>query len=132
MPVYSSVFVARRRRVSRELHDEVAQVLTGINLHLARLKKEAMADTRDLKKQIARTQRLVEKSVNVVHRFAGQLRPPALDDLGLLPALHCYVTDFAKQTGLSIHCASFAQGRIETVDSTKRFYWPRGSAPAWW
>jgi len=109
-----------RRRISRELHDEVAQVLTAINLHLVRLKKEATADTRDLKKQITRTQRLVEKSVNVVHRFAGQLRPPALDDLGLFPALHSYVTDVAKQTGLSVHLASFTQGRIEKLDSTKR------------
>ena len=109
-----------RRRISRELHDEVAQVLTGINLHLARLKKDATADTKNLKKKITHTQRLVEKSVNVVHRFAGQLRPPELDDLGLFPALHSYVTDFAKQTGLSIHFTSFAEGRIERLDSAKR------------
>ena len=75
------------RRISRELHDEVAQALMGINLHLATLKKEATANTRDLKRKIARTQRLVEKSVNTVHQFAGQLRPAALDDLGLIPAL---------------------------------------------
>ena len=109
-----------RRRISRELHDEVAQVLTGINLHLARLKKEATADTRDLKKQITRTQRLLARSVNVVHRFAGQLRPPALDDLGLFSILHSYITDFAKQTNLSVHFASFAQRRIQELDSTKR------------
>jgi len=109
-----------RRRISRELHDEVAQVLTAINLHLATLKKEATADTRDLKKKITRTQRLVERSVNVVHRFAGQLRPPALDDLGLFVVLHSYITDFARQTGLSLHFASFARGRIEKLDSTKR------------
>jgi signal transduction histidine kinase len=109
-----------RKRISRELHDEVAQVLTAVNLHLSTLKKEATADTRGLKKMITRTQRLVEKSVNVVHRFAGQLRPPALDDLGLFPVLHSYITDFAKQTGLSLHFASFAQGRIEKLDSTKR------------
>jgi signal transduction histidine kinase len=109
-----------RKRISRELHDEVAQVLTAINLHLARLKKEATVGTRDLKKQIARTQRLVEKSVSVVHRFAGQLRPPALDDLGLFSILDSYATDFAKQTGLSIHITSFAQGRIKKLDSTKR------------
>jgi signal transduction histidine kinase len=109
-----------RRRISRELHDEVAQVLTGINLHLARLKKDATADTKDLKKKITHTQRLVEKSVNVVHRFAGQLRPPALDDLGLFPALHSYVTDFAKQTGLSVHLVSFTQDKSDKLDSTRR------------
>jgi signal transduction histidine kinase len=109
-----------RRRISRELHDEVAQVLTGINLHLARLKKEATANTRDLQGRIARTQRLVEKSVNIVHQFAGQLRPPALDDLGLIPALHSYIRDFAKRTGLSIRFTSLTRGKVEELDTAKR------------
>ena len=109
-----------RKRISRELHDEISQVLTAISFHLAVLKKEAVSDGKNLKKQIARTQRLLEKSVNIVHRFAGQLRPPALDDLGLFSALHSYVTDFAKQTGLRVHFASFTNDRIERLDSTKR------------
>ena len=109
-----------RRRISRELHDEVAQVLTGVNLHLATLKKEVTANTKDVKKKIARTQRLVEKSVNIVHRFAGQLRPPALDDLGLIPALHSYMKDFARQTGIPIQFTSFTRGRTEQLDSVKR------------
>ena len=109
-----------RRRISRDLHDEVAQVLTGVNLHLATLKKEATANTRDLTKKIARTQRLVVKSLNIVHRFAGQLRPAALDDLGLIPALHSYVKDFAKRTGLSVHFTSFTRGRMEQLDSVRR------------
>jgi len=109
-----------RRRISRELHDEVAQVLTGVNLHLATLKKEVTANTKDVKKKIARTQRLVEKSVNIVHRFAGQLRPPALDDLGLIPALHSYMKDFARQMGIPIQFTSFTRGRTEQLDSVKR------------
>ena len=44
-----------------------------------------------------------------------------MDDLGLLfSVLHSYILDFAKQTGLSLHFTSFAQGRIEKLDSTKR------------
>ncbi len=109
-----------RRRISRDLHDEVGQVLTGINLHLATLKREATANTRDLKRKIAHTQRLVEKSVAIVHQFAGQLRPPALDDLGLIPALHSYLKDFAKRTGLAIRFASFTRGRIEQLDRARR------------
>jgi signal transduction histidine kinase len=109
-----------RRRISRELHDEVAQVLTGVNLHLATLKKEVTANTKDVKRKITRTQRLVEKSVNTVHRFAGQLRPPALDDLGLIPALHSYMKDFARQTGIRIRFTSFTRDRTEQLDSAKR------------
>ncbi len=109
-----------RKRISRELHDEIAQILTAINLHLAVLKKEAAPNGKDLKRKIAHTQRLVEKSVNIVHQFAGQLRPAALDDLGLIPALHSYVKDFAKRTGLSVHFTSFTRGWTELLDSDKR------------
>jgi PAS domain S-box-containing protein len=109
-----------RKRISRELHDEIAQVLTAINLHLAALKKEAAPNSKDLKRKIAHTQRLVERSVNMVHQFAGQLRPPALDDLGLIPALHSYMKDFAKRTGLSIRFTSFTRGRTEQLDSARR------------
>jgi signal transduction histidine kinase len=55
-----------------------------------------------------------------VHEFAVKLRPPALDDLGLIPALHSYLKEFAKQTGLAIHFASFSRGRIGQLDSAKR------------
>jgi PAS domain S-box-containing protein len=109
-----------RKRISRELHDEIGQVLTAINFHLATLKKEAAPNSKDLQRKITRTQRLVEKSVAIVHRFAGQLRPAALDDLGLIPALHSYMKDFAKRTGLAIRFTSFTLGKIEQLDSAKR------------
>jgi len=109
-----------RRRISRELHDDIAQVLTAISFHLAVLRKEGASDGKDLKRKIARTQRLVEKSVNIVHEFASQLRPPALDDLGLIPALHSYVNDFGKRTGLSVQLRGFTRGRTELLDSDKR------------
>src|ERR1043166_3717127 len=64
-----------RRKISRELHDVIAQTLTSINIRLATLKKEAALSTKGLDRSIARTQKLVEHSVNVVHRFARELRP---------------------------------------------------------
>jgi len=115
-----SVQEEERAKISRELHDEIAQVMMGINLHLATLKKEAATNTKDLRRKIARTQRLVEKSVDNVHRFAGQLRPPALDDLGLFAALHTYITEFSKQTGLSVRFTSFTRDKTKHLDSTGR------------
>jgi PAS domain S-box-containing protein len=109
-----------RKRISRELHDDIGQVLTAISFHLAVLRKEPTPNGKDLRRKIAHTQRLVEKSVDIVHQFAGQLRPAALDDLGVIPALHSYLKDFAKQTGLSIRFASFTRDRIEQLDSAKR------------
>ena len=97
-----------RKRISRELHDVIAQTLTGINIRLATLKKEASVNTGGLDRNIARTQRLVEKSVDIVHRFARELRPAVLDDLGLIPALHSFVKLFSKRTRIHVHLKVFA------------------------
>jgi PAS domain S-box-containing protein len=107
-----------RKRISRELHDVIAQTLTGINVRLAALKKEAAFNTRHLDRDIARTQRLVEKSVNIVHEFARELRPAVLDDLGLIPALHSFVKLFSKRTRLHVHLKAFAG--VEKLDINKR------------
>jgi signal transduction histidine kinase len=107
-----------RKRISRELHDEIGQTLTAVNVKLATLKKEATVNLGDLKKKIASTQRLIEKSMKTVHRFARELRPPLLDDLGLIPALHAYMKAFTKRTSIPIHLKAFAA--IEQLDGEKR------------
>lgn len=98
-----------RKRVSRELHDVITQTLTGINLQLAVLKKEAGLNTKGLSRCIARTQRLVEQSVDVVHRFVRELRPPTLDDLGLIAALHAFLKGFQQETGILVSLSSVAE-----------------------
>ena len=103
-----SVQEEERKRISRELHDVVAQALTGINVRLSLLKTETTASTKDLHKKIAMTQRLVQKSVEIVHRFARDLRPTVLDDLGLIPALESYLKTFKEQTGLTAALTAFA------------------------
>jgi signal transduction histidine kinase len=107
-----------RKRISRELHDVIAQTLTGINIRLATLKKEAAVNIKGLDRNIARTQRLVEKSVDIVHRFARELRPAVLDDLGLIPALHSFVKLFSKRTHIHVHLKAFAG--VEQLDINKR------------
>ncbi|HVT29112.1 MAG TPA: histidine kinase, partial [Lacipirellulaceae bacterium] len=86
-----------RKKISRELHDEVVQTLVGINVELTALGKGAAVGVLTLKQKIARTRRLVEKSVNAVHRFARDLRPTVLDDIGLIPALHDYSKTLAER-----------------------------------
>jgi signal transduction histidine kinase len=107
-----------RKKISRELHDVIAQTLTGINIRLATLKKEAAVNTKGLDRNIARTQRLVEKSVNIVHEFARELRPAALDDLGLIPALHSFVKLFSRRTHIRVHLKAFAE--VEKLNSNQR------------
>jgi PAS domain S-box-containing protein len=107
-----------RKRISRELHDVIAQTLTGINVRLATLKKAATTNTKGLDRTIARTQRLVEQSVRTVHRFARELRPSVLDDLGLIPALHTFLKHFRASTGIQVSLSAFAA--IEQVNGDER------------
>jgi signal transduction histidine kinase len=58
-----------RTKLSRELHDEIAQTLLGINVRLLTLKNEATGNTTGLKKEIANTQRLVKKSKKTLSQF---------------------------------------------------------------
>jgi two-component system, NarL family, sensor histidine kinase DegS len=109
---------AERRRVSRELHDELGQTLTAINVRLATLKNEATVSTRRLAARIGSTQRLVERSMKTVHRFARELRPPQLDDLGLIPALTFHMKDFTKRTRIPVHFTAFAT--VEQLSNMKR------------
>jgi signal transduction histidine kinase len=109
-----------RKQISRELHDVIAQTLTGINVRLAALKKEAAVNTKGLDRNIARTQRMVEKSVNIVHQFARELRPAVLDDLGLIPALHSFMKHFSARTA-SAHLTAFAGVEQWTRPSARSF-----------
>jgi signal transduction histidine kinase len=63
-----------RKKISRELQDEIAQTLLGINVRLVTLKQEARTNTKGLKNEIASTQRLVVKSAKSVRRAAREFR----------------------------------------------------------
>ncbi len=96
-----------RKKISRELHDEIAQNLSGINVYLAVLKLQVKKSTVGLAAKITRAERLVEKSVDKVHRFARDLRPTLLDDLGLIPALRSDIASFTKRTGVPVRLNAF-------------------------
>jgi signal transduction histidine kinase len=89
-----------RKRISRELHDVIAQALVGINVHVAALAQEATGIFGKLSKKIIRIQGLVENSVDIVHQFARELRPTVLDDLGLVPALQALMKRYMQETGI--------------------------------
>ena len=107
-----------RRKISRQLHDEIAQILTGIKVQLTALTQATAVNPRVLRQRIARTRRLVSQSIDVVHRFARDLRPSLLDDLGLLPALRSYIKDLVKRRALRIRFTAFPG--VEVLDNDRR------------
>ena len=91
---------SERRRVARELHDGVGQELTGVVLQLERTAREAPAGAiRDL---IVESREGVRGSLEDVRRIARELRPEALDDLGLRAALAALLSAVASRTGIEV------------------------------
>ena len=90
----------------------------AINVHLALLKMEAAGNTQGLKKKISNAQRLLQKSVKIVHRFARELRPTLLDDIGIIPAFRVYIKDFTKHTRIPVHFDCV--GSVEQVNPARR------------
>ena len=108
----------QRKKISRALHDDISQLLVGINVHLAVFAKTAATHPQNIPQTIAPIRRLVEKSLRIVHRFARELRPASLDDLGLIPAIRSYLEDFPKRKGRQIQFTAFAG--VEALDNDKR------------
>lgn len=107
-----------RKEISRELHGEISQILTGINFGLEVLSKEAENSTIQLRSKITETQKLVEDSVDSIHRFARELRPMILDDLGLGSALKSYLKFFGVRTSIKVSFSSV--GSIEKITNFKK------------
>jgi PAS domain S-box-containing protein len=89
-----------RKRLARELHDELGQVLTGIKLQLTGMERPLGAIEVDAGTSIRGCIREVEHATQAVHAMIHMLRPPALDDLGLVAALRLQADDFARHTGI--------------------------------
>ena len=93
---------ADRGRISRELHDEVGQVLTAVVLHLERLSQRASSE---IAVELAATRDLARSSLEDVRRIMHELRPEVLDDLGLASALGTLSTQFSRHTGIPVATA---------------------------
>ncbi|HJS94291.1 MAG TPA: histidine kinase [Solirubrobacteraceae bacterium] len=88
-----------RLRIAQELHDQVGQELTAVLLGLSRLSAQAPPG---LEENVLAVQDIVRDSLEDVRRIAIELRPEALDDLGLPSALAVLADRFAQQLGLEI------------------------------
>jgi PAS domain S-box-containing protein len=90
---------AERQHLARELHDQIGQNLTalGINLNIVRAQMP-MADHSRLDDTLA----LVEQTTDRIRNVMAELRPPVLDDYGLVAALHWYADRFASRTGITV------------------------------
>lgn len=103
-----------RARISREIHDELGQALTGLKMDLCR-RLNGHAEAGNLPA-------MIDAMIDTVRRIASELRPRILDDLGLLAALEWQASDFETRTGIRFRLRSTgAFDHIDTERSTALF-----------
>ncbi|HEX3777843.1 MAG TPA: chemotaxis protein CheB [Polyangiaceae bacterium] len=107
-----------RSRISRELHDEVGQQLTALALLLKSLENDANADCLNAKLRELRS--MAESVGGQIHQLATELRPVALDQLGLQGALSGYLDSWRERSGVAVDlfCAGIDQQRLPRAIET--------------
>ncbi|MBI5683789.1 MAG: PAS domain S-box protein [Verrucomicrobia bacterium] len=108
------------RRVSVELHDQMGQGLTALMLGLNALQAPKAGKGPDAR-QLQQLQELANDLMSRVHRLAWELRPAALDDLGLASALKRYVEECSQRSGLAVdfHVSGLADQRLQpSIETT--------------
>jgi signal transduction histidine kinase len=95
---------AERKRLARELHDETGQALTSISLQLKALQDETDLDV--IGDRLNGLRYLTNQALEEIRRLSMDLRPAALDDLGLVAAIRWYVQECAERSGIRVDFAS--------------------------
>lgn len=92
-----------RKRISQELHDGVAQTLTGVIINIELLINEAVADERsEPSPRLGKVASLAKQSLNQIRELSHRLRPAMLDELGLVSALKWFTGRFAAWSGIDV------------------------------
>jgi signal transduction histidine kinase len=90
-----------RKRVARELHDELGQSLSGLSLHSEVLEKFIRSDPKRALEQSSLNRELIRKTTQQMYELILALRPSALDDLGLTAALRSYAERLFDKSGIA-------------------------------
>jgi signal transduction histidine kinase len=107
-----------RRRISRELHDEVGQMLTGLRFELGNLEAIRGGPDEQFREHMNEAKGLAEKTLRAVRNMAMGLRPSLLDDLGLGPALEWQIREFSRRTGIPVEL--IVEGATATLPDAHR------------
>jgi signal transduction histidine kinase len=95
-----------RRSISRELHDEVGQSLGALLVEVGQLAKLVPPEDRVTQAQIAQIKSVAESAVKSIRDIALLLRPPMLDDLGLVPALEWQAREISRRSDMEVEVHS--------------------------
>src|SRR3984885_7441798 len=105
-----------RKTISRELHDEVGQLLTGLRMELGTLSHYEPDE--EFRKRLESVKGLAEESLRSVRNLALLVRPSMLDDLGLEPALHWQAKEFSRRCGIPVSVN--IEGKLDNLPEALR------------
>ncbi len=91
-----------RRTISRELHDEIGQTLTGLGIELANLEHLHEGPQSEYRSHLVDAKRLTEETLRTVRNIAMGLRPSMLDDSGIVPAVRWQASELSRRTGTPV------------------------------
>ncbi len=91
-----------RRTISRELHDEIGQTLTGLGIELANFEHLREGPQSEYRSHLADAKRLTEETLRTVRNIAMGLRPSMLDDSGIVPAVRWQASELSRRTGTPV------------------------------
>ncbi len=111
-----SVREEERENISREIHDDLGQRLTGLKMDLAWLLRNLKPDQSELKEKAKTMSQLIDQTVGTIRRISTELRPRILDDFGLVAALEWQALEFANKTGIPCHFRSTVRKLDLTAD----------------
>lgn len=109
-----------RKRIARELHDETAQVLAALLIRLRLARGISDPEARDT--MFEEMRREIDAALEGIRRFARGLRPPALDELGLVAALESYARGLQDSVGLAVRIDADALDGLLTPQAELALY----------
>ena len=100
-----------QRRIAREVHDQLGQLLTGLKMDIGKLKKQTkhIEESGPIQETLGEISHLLDEAVNTVRKVATDIRPSILDDLGLAEALDWKSGEFADRSGIAVHFSQSSQ-----------------------
>jgi signal transduction histidine kinase len=107
-----------RRKLSRELHDHVGQMLTALRMELGRIDRVRPANDTRMASALVECRQLVDDMVHIVRDLALGLRPSMLDDFGLQPALEWLARDFTRRSNVPVELQ--ISGPLDTLSDQHR------------
>ncbi|HEU4927873.1 MAG TPA: ATP-binding protein [Vicinamibacterales bacterium] len=107
-----------RKKLSRELHDHVGQMLTALRMELGRIDRARGPVAAEIPAAVAECRQLVDNVVRTVRDLSLGLRPSMLDDFGLQPALEWHIRDVSRRYGLTVDLTT--HGDLETLPEPHR------------